>query len=305
MGVENWQPREGGYSYAYQLIKQIREMNAGTFLKREGYSVEQREKTDFCIGAAVYPEHPDPQERLDFAKIKFTEGAEYGITQMIFDPEIYARFMESLRKAGVDAPIIPGVRILKSKKQAAIMESRFGCKVPKWYVEKLPETSAKGEVNPEVLQPFAAAGERGATDVELEVDLRYAGQAYELRLADGARLAERFHRAHAELYGYALDDRPIEVVCVRARVSSRARRTDVAARRPRRRAAPAAARVGERRAHFGDWTPTGVWNREALAPGHVVDGPALIEEFSGTTLVPPGWRARVVRGGHLVLESSG
>ena len=34
------------------------------------------------------------------------------------------------------------------------MESRFGCKVPKWYVEKLPETSAKGEVNPEVLQPF-------------------------------------------------------------------------------------------------------------------------------------------------------
>jgi N-methylhydantoinase A/oxoprolinase/acetone carboxylase beta subunit len=45
-----------------------------------------------------------------------------------------------------------------------------------------------------------------------------------------------------------------------------------------------------------------VVDRARLAPGHAFEGPALVEEYSGTTLVPPGWSAFVTAGGHLLLE---
>jgi len=154
MGEQEWAPREGGYSFAYQLIQQIREMNEGKFLQRDGFQVESREKTNFCIGCAVYPEHPDPNERFEFARLKFAEGAEYGITQMLFDPNIYESFMNLLRQGGVKAPVLPGVRILRSQKQGRIMRDRFGCSVPDAYLKALPEEHEKGVFNPGVLPPF-------------------------------------------------------------------------------------------------------------------------------------------------------
>jgi methylenetetrahydrofolate reductase (NADPH) len=153
MGTEEWKPREGGYSYAFELIRHIVKMNQGNFLKRQGFDVSALEKTDFCIGAAVYPEHPDDKERVEFSRLKFAEGAEYGITQMLFDADRYERCLEELAAVGVNAPILPGLRILKSKKQAAIMTNRFQCQVPEWYVKALPED---GQVVDEsvLLEPF-------------------------------------------------------------------------------------------------------------------------------------------------------
>ncbi|MCB0377257.1 MAG: methylenetetrahydrofolate reductase [Bdellovibrionales bacterium] len=160
MGETEWTPTEGGYSFAYELIQQIRKMNQGEFLERKGYKVTQREPTDFSIGAAVYPEHPDPKERLEFSKIKFLEGAEYGITQMIFDPDIYGEFCHMLSKEGIKAPILPGVRILRSQAQAKIMKERFGCQVPDWFIKKLPAEHGKGVFDESVLEPFVELVER-------------------------------------------------------------------------------------------------------------------------------------------------
>ena len=160
MGTSQWEPRPGGFSYAYELIGQICKMNAGEFLKREGFAVTQREKTQFCIGCAVYPEHPDPKERMEFAQIKFESGAQYGITQMLFDPEIYEQFMSGLRGSGVAAPVLPGVRILRSQKQAKVMQDRFGCSVPKWYRDALPEDHQRGVVDLKVLDPFVELVQR-------------------------------------------------------------------------------------------------------------------------------------------------
>ena len=154
MGETQWLPTQGGYSYAYQLIEQIRELNQGRFLQRSGYETSEREPTDFCIGAAVYPEHPDSDERKEFAKIKFDSGAEYGITQMIFDPEIYGEFCSMLQSVNISVPILPGVRILRSKDQAEIMEKRFGCSVPGWYKKMLPQSHGKGEFSEDVVAPF-------------------------------------------------------------------------------------------------------------------------------------------------------
>ena len=146
------------------------------------------------------------------------------------------------------------------------------------------------------------AGYRAA-DVRYEhhLDLRYQGQSFELRVPDGPRAAETFHDAHERLYGYRLPQRGIELVCLRSRavVPFPAAR----ARRPRARALSADARAGQRSAVFGRRVRAEVLRREALRPGMAFEGPALVEEYSGTTLVPPGWTARVAAGGHLVLES--
>lgn len=154
MGVTEWKAREGGYSYAYELIQQIRALNSGEYLKRGSYEVRSEEKTDFCIGAAVYPEHPDQKERIDFVAKKFEAGAEYGITQMLFDVDAYKSLLEGLAQRGVNEPILPGLRILKSKKQASVMEQRFGCKVPTWYSDLLPDQVEKPLNFAQLLEPF-------------------------------------------------------------------------------------------------------------------------------------------------------
>jgi len=142
-GQAEWKAREGGYSYAYELIEQIRKLNAGQYLERKGGPgiTGERERTDFCIGAAVYPEWPDEAQRISFFADKVRAGAEYGITDMLFDPEAYARFMDASAKAGITLPVLPGTRILKSRSQATKMMTKFRVRVPESMLSRLPEES--------------------------------------------------------------------------------------------------------------------------------------------------------------------
>ncbi len=132
---------------------------------------------------------------------------------------------------------------------------------------------------------------------ERAVDVRYRGQSYEVTLPLRAGIVAAFHAAHRRLYGYADAGRPVEVVNLRLRAV-------VPGRRPRvTEAAPAAAgpRLRQRVWWAGRWRTAAVRQRSALALRGAVVGPALIAEFSATTFVPPGWRARVGPAGHLVL----
>ncbi len=148
-GQPGWQPREGGHSYAHQLISQIRDLNQGVYLPRAGGPTGGTEKTDFCIGAAVYPEHLNEEERLRFFKLKVDAGAQYGITDMLFDAEAYARFMDLCGTAGISVPVIPGTRLLKTRGQAERMASKFRVSVPNDVVNSLaledgPDAVARG-----------------------------------------------------------------------------------------------------------------------------------------------------------------
>ena len=140
-GQTGWMPREGGYSYAYELIRQIKNLNQGKFLVRAGGPTPAtQEKTDFCIGAAVYPEHPQPDERIEFFRAKVESGAEFGITDMIFDADAYARFLDQCGKAGLQKiPVLPGSRILKSRTQAQKMMQKFRVSIPEPILKRLPE----------------------------------------------------------------------------------------------------------------------------------------------------------------------
>ncbi len=139
-GSFEWTPKENGHLYAYQLIEQIRNLNAGIYLERPGFKFEgSRERTDFCIGAATYPEFPDAQKRVEYFRLKAEAGASYGMSDMLFDAEIYARHLDELARAGITLPILPGTRILKSQKQAKRMMEKFKVSVPSALLESLPE----------------------------------------------------------------------------------------------------------------------------------------------------------------------
>jgi N-methylhydantoinase A len=145
------------------------------------------------------------------------------------------------------------------------------------------------------------------------VDLRYHGQSHELSVpvppgpltaADVARVRDDFHAAHERAYGYAAREDAIEMVNVRLTAIG-------VSPKPRRAALPkatddgAAAGKGERLVWFGEsasFVSCRVLDRGRLAWGHVVPGPATIEEMDATTLVHPGWQADVDEHGNLVLR---
>ncbi|HEU4910678.1 MAG TPA: hydantoinase/oxoprolinase family protein [Actinomycetes bacterium] len=144
-------------------------------------------------------------------------------------------------------------------------------------------------------------------------DLRYAGQAFEVRVPapDGAvdasfteQVAKAFHDAHEQLYGYAFRDDPRQPVeWVNLRVSGIG-----PIERPRPRDVPAKdggverARTGSRPVFFDEWQETPVYWRADLGAGDEVAGPAIVEEFGSTVPVHPGFRATVDRHGNLVVR---
>ncbi|MCA8980751.1 MAG: hydantoinase/oxoprolinase family protein, partial [Planctomycetes bacterium] len=152
---------------------------------------------------------------------------------------------------------------------------------------------------------LTAAG-HAARRIEYEygLDLRYEGQSFELTLPEtGRALEEDFHARHAARYGWRLDDRGVQLVQARARAVVRRPAAEAVAGKSR--PAPRSALLGTRASALGGGAEVSVYDREALAPGHWVDGPCVLEEYSGTTLVPAGWRAEVRPGSHVRLTARG
>jgi N-methylhydantoinase A len=163
-----------------------------------------------------------------------------------------------------------------------------------------------------------------------ELDLRYTGQGYELRTAlDGLfadRLTQesltgvraRFDERHAQIHGHAAKERPVELVSYRLRV-----RVIVPKYQPVQEPAPPSPRPietaikGRRRIHYplpnpppqaGEGKGGGsanaiLYERDRLDIGAGVSGPAIIEQFDATTVIPPGWSARVDAYRNLILRS--
>ncbi|TFV54052.1 hydantoinase/oxoprolinase family protein [Geodermatophilus sp. DF01-2] len=164
----------------------------------------------------------------------------------------------------------------------------------------------------------ALDGEGFARDrqrVQRTADLRYGGQAFEVRvpvtdgeLDDAAvdQASQDFHAAHRMLYGYDFAEDPRQAVeWVNLRVSGIGpiRRPDLVELPPASGPGTDRAVTGTRPVFFDDdWTDTPTYDRPRLAPGDVVHGPAVIEEFGSTVPVHPGFRATVDAHGNLLLE---
>jgi N-methylhydantoinase A len=137
--------------------------------------------------------------------------------------------------------------------------------------------------------------------VERWFDVRYVGQAYSLSVPAQGDFVAAFHRAHDQRHGYHDESRPVEVVNVRCRFIGLTHKPEL----PRiARAKPGEAQrpVESVRCGFaGGYRPAALYRREDLRAGHQLRGPAVVTEYSATTVVPPDWTLRVDAFGNLFL----
>lgn len=124
-------PEESGHKYAEHLIRQIVGMNKGKYLHEES---QNQQCTDFCIGAAGYPEkHYESMNMktdLAYLKQKIDAGAEYITTQMFYDNDKFFAFCEKCKEMGIDVPIIPGLKPITSLKHIAFLPKTFHIDLP-------------------------------------------------------------------------------------------------------------------------------------------------------------------------------
>ena len=117
--------------FSTDLVSQIAGMNRGQYLEE---SLLDAEPTQFCVGVAGYPEKhfqaPNLASDIRHTKEKIDAGGEYIVTQMFFDNNHYFSYVETCAAAGVEVPIIPGIKILTTKKQLSTIPSKFYCDIP-------------------------------------------------------------------------------------------------------------------------------------------------------------------------------
>lgn len=139
-------PEPNGHEYGLDLVKQIHGMNNAFYLDEE---MKNAEPTDFCIGVAGYPEKhfeaPNMTSDLKFLKAKVDAGAEYIVTQMFFDNQKYFEFVKLCRENGINVPIIPGLKIITSKKQISALPKIFKIDIPHPLYEALEKCNNDSE----------------------------------------------------------------------------------------------------------------------------------------------------------------
>ncbi len=123
-------PHPDSFSYAYQMIKFI------------------KENYDFTLGCAGYPEGhleaESPEADIEHLKLKVDSGAEYIVTQYFYDNSMYTGFVEKCRATGIDVPIIPGIMPVYSIKMTNMLAKLCGATIPETMRQKLDSLTDAG-----------------------------------------------------------------------------------------------------------------------------------------------------------------
>lgn len=129
-GEKRFVPHPEGYAHANELVEAIRRFDEQT-----GES--------FCIGVGGYPEKhfecANIETDIENLKRKVDAGADYIITQMFFDNKVFYRFVDLCRKAGINVPIIPGLKPLSTARQVALLPQSFSLDIPKALTEAIAQ----------------------------------------------------------------------------------------------------------------------------------------------------------------------
>ena len=124
-------PEPGGHKFASDLLKQVVDLNSGIYLEED---LKNTSRTRFCIGVAGYPEKhfeaPNMESDLHYLKMKVDMGADYVVTQMFFDNEKFFAFVKACREAGINVPIIPGLKPIYSVNQLTMLPKVFHIDLP-------------------------------------------------------------------------------------------------------------------------------------------------------------------------------
>ena len=152
---------------------------------------------------------------------------------------------------------------------------------------------------------FAGEGWRGQAQYRRTVDLRYRGQGYELNLPLTKNLLRDFEQEHKRRYGYVHPNREIELVTLRLRAVIKSHQVGVGADafvRPREKQGQLS--VSEAPVLFdGKKLKTKIHAREELVPNRKYRGPAIVTEYSATTVVPPGCSFHLDEAANLIIRT--
>ncbi len=145
----------------------------------------------------------------------------------------------------------------------------------------------------------------GVTSERIELqallDMRYCGQSFELLVNYNDDFVTEFHRQHQRAYGYASEEKSVEVVNLRLRAFGRPDHQLPTAQSKCHAEPVAAARTGTTSTAFaGHWHSTQIIDRDQLRHGNQLKGPAIITEYSSTIVLPPDWQCEVDTYGHLL-----
>ena len=143
-------------------------------------------------------------------------------------------------------------------------------------------------------------------------DLRYTHQGSEVTVSfDGSQVTgetiggaiQEFHNHHEQLYGFALDQ-PVEIVTLRVSASGDVGSVDMP-ERPGGLVSPEQAIASRRQVFFdesGGFVPCNIYDRDRLAPGSSINGPAILEGMDSTVLINPGWTGQIDKYGNCIME---
>lgn len=130
-GTPRFEPDKDGHAHAYELVEQISNMNHGKYLEE---SLIDTTPTNFCIGVAGYPEKhfesPNIESDIENLKKKVDVGAHYVVTQMFFDNQTFFKFRDDCRKAGINVPIIAGIKPISLMSDLKLLPQAFHIDLP-------------------------------------------------------------------------------------------------------------------------------------------------------------------------------
>ena len=133
----NSKSSESSHRFASHLVEQVKHLGRGKFLDE----MEDPAPLEFCVGVAGYPEKhfeaPCLKDDIYSLKQKVEKGADYIVTQMFFDNEKYFQFVQQCRDAGINVPIIPGLKILRSLPQLKSIPKNFYIDIPSALVDEV------------------------------------------------------------------------------------------------------------------------------------------------------------------------
>lgn len=145
-GENSFVPVAGGHAHAVDLCRQVEDFNRGIMLDGEKHDPLNQ----FSYGVAGYPEKHEEAMNLDidieYLKAKIDAGAQYVVTQMFFDNSKYFSFVERCRAAGINVPIIPGIKPLTSLTQKALLPKTFHIDLPMDLAKELRRCESNDDV---------------------------------------------------------------------------------------------------------------------------------------------------------------
>ncbi|MBD3232815.1 MAG: methylenetetrahydrofolate reductase [NAD(P)H] [candidate division Zixibacteria bacterium] len=125
--------------YAIDLVEQLNDLKNGKYIE----SISNAEPMPICIGVGGYPEkhYESPNYKTDLMhlKRKVEKGADYIVTQMLFDNSAYFDFVKKCQEVGITVPIIPGIKIINKVSQLTSIPKKFFVNLPEELVDEIME----------------------------------------------------------------------------------------------------------------------------------------------------------------------